>query len=224
MQLNLFGAFRSGTNYVRALLELNCRVEVVPGAGFKHAPVPARFEGPVLGVVKDPYSWLVSMWRYVNERGAKHTICGKTWKRFLREPLVVFHGDIPGFPRYRFASPIEYWNCMAYNLVCLDPGRTWIIRYEDLLEEPRTAIQTTAEAFGLESSADTFRKVEKRTRNVGARRQEKRVDSYVTSERFEPAYFLQHRYMDEFSRLQRRSVLRAIDPVVADAFMYPVAG
>ncbi len=50
MELNLVGPFRSGTNWLRALLELNHDVRVVPAAGFKHHPVPASLDGPVVGV------------------------------------------------------------------------------------------------------------------------------------------------------------------------------
>lgn len=67
--VKLHGAFRSGSNYVKALLELNYEVSVVNGhGGFKHTPITAIFEGrewipppdPILGVVKNPWAWLVS--------------------------------------------------------------------------------------------------------------------------------------------------------------------
>ncbi len=71
MEVALSGAFRSGTNVVRALLELNHGVTVVHAGGWKHAPVPVSEQSPVVGVVKDPYAWLVSMWTYTRDRGAR---------------------------------------------------------------------------------------------------------------------------------------------------------
>ncbi len=145
LHLKLFGAFRSGSNYTRALLELNYDVRVLSGSGgFKHAPVPAVFEAesfrpfpwPILAAVKDPYAWLASMWRYVNDVGGRHTIHGETWAAFLTEPLVVFQGNIDGFPKFRFANPVDYWNAINYNLVTLPEDSRRIVRYEDVLADP----------------------------------------------------------------------------------------
>ena len=126
MRLKHHGAFRTGSNYLRALLELNYDVELVNGmGGFKHAPVPALFDDrewlppadPIVGTVKDPWSWLPSMWRYVQGVGGRHVRGGATWERFLVEPICVTHGGHAGFPSYRFAGPVDYWNAMAHNLV-----------------------------------------------------------------------------------------------------------
>ena len=83
MEMKIFGAFRSGTNFTKALLEINYDAWVrTRNGGFKHAPVPAVFVGsaewmrpkdPVVGVVKDPWSWLPSMWTYVSGPGSLRT-------------------------------------------------------------------------------------------------------------------------------------------------------
>lgn len=125
-RLKLHGAFRTGSNYIKALLELNYDVTVVNGyGGFKHAPIPAIFEGrdwcppsdPILGTVKEPWSWLVSMWRYVNGVGSQHVRCGRSWPQFLNSPIIVTFGGHDRFPHQRYATPIDYWNTMAYNLL-----------------------------------------------------------------------------------------------------------
>ena len=44
--LKMYGAFRSGSNYTKALLDLNHNVEVKNSdGGYKHAPHPAIFDG-----------------------------------------------------------------------------------------------------------------------------------------------------------------------------------
>lgn len=134
----------------------------------------------------------------------------------------MFHGDVPGFPRYRFASPVDYWNGMAYNLVSLDPERARIIRYEDLLSDPRSTIEDAARWFGLERSGGGFQTVRQRVRNLGPRRQQRAVPSYVTGEAFDPRYFLERRYMQEFSWSQRRRILGSLDQTVSETFHYPV--
>ncbi len=154
-KLKLFGAFRSGSNYARALLELNYDVRVLSGnGGFKHAPVPAVFDDesfrpfpwPILASVKDPYAWLASMWRYVNDVGSRHTIHGATWETFLTEPLIVFQGNLEAFPRYRFANPADYWNAINYNLLSLPEARRSVVRYEDMLEDPERECATRCES------------------------------------------------------------------------------
>ena len=76
--VNLIGLFRSGTNYVRTLLEWNYNLTVnYDGYGWKHAVVPtfsnaSRFtypDGKVLVVVKNPYSVLLSWYKYAINNG-----------------------------------------------------------------------------------------------------------------------------------------------------------
>ena len=228
-QLKLFGAFRSGSNYLRSLLELNYDVRVLSGIdGFKHAPVPAVFEGqtfrpfpwPILATVKDPYAWLVSMWRYVNDVGAKHTIHGATWGSFLTEPLIIFQAKLEGFPKYRFANPVDYWNAINYNLLSLPDESRRVVRYEDVLADPERECESIATHFALVRVSDTFEKVEQRVRNMGDRERPRDAAEYVREEAFDPAPYQARAFESEFSKRQRRAVHDGLDAEICRRLGY----
>lgn len=94
----VLGAFRSGTNYLRALLDGNFDVTTVYHAyGWKHGFVPVLSaetdievaRTPGLFVTKDPFAWLVSVHDYHCSVG--RNMAGPTdWSAFLREPFTVF--------------------------------------------------------------------------------------------------------------------------------------
>ncbi len=214
MELNLVGPFRSGTNWLQALLELNHDVRLVPAAGFKHHPVPASAHGPVVGVLKDPLAWLVSMWRYVNDVGARHTRCGATWDDFLVTPLEVFHGGIEGFPHQRFATPVDYWNAMGANLLSLPGQRCRVVRYEDLLADPAAVIGGIADHFGLPRRTDDFQHVTRRTRNLAPGALPRSAEHYTHDTVFDPTPYLAGGHLDAFTRRQRRTVRRQLDTQV----------
>ena len=228
--LKVHGTYRSGSNYLKALLELNYDVDVRNGdGGFKHAPYPAVFGGsrwvpppvPVLVTVKDPYSWLTSMWRYMNGKGARHTIGGSTWERFLHDPLIVFDGDSDGFPRFRFADPIDYWNAMYYNLLSLDPRVRHLVRYRDSLTDPIRVCDGIAKQFGLARSSPRFIDVRQRVRNM-ADRPRSHIEDYVHESPFDPTYYLDREYLNEYSPADRRWVRHRVDSDIAALLGYPV--
>lgn len=220
MELNLVGPFRSGTNWLQALLELNHDVRLVPAAGFKHHPVPASVDGPVVGVLKDPLAWLVSMWRYVGDVGAQHTRCGDTWSHFLVEPLEVFHGGVEGFPHQRFATPVDYWNAMAANLLSLADERCRVVRYEDLLDDTAGAVAGIADHFGLPRRTATFQPVTRRTRNLAPGARPRAQEHYTHDTEFDPTPYLANDHLDAFTWRQRRTVRRQLDPDVAARLDY----
>jgi hypothetical protein len=219
--LKLHGAFRSGTNYVRALLELNYNVTVVANSGgWKHAPVPATFDRdhgwPIVGVVKDPYSWLVSLWRHAD--GSVHFECGGTWRHFLREPITITHAGKSEVPLYRFASPVDYWNAMAVNLLSIR-DRASVVRYEDALADPVLVCKHLAGQFGLTPREGEFTFVERRTRNM-VDRPRTTAEEYVTDVEFDASWYSEQRYWDEWSRRDRRWVSSRLDPDAMRSLRY----
>ncbi len=228
--MKLHGTFRSGSNYVKALLELNYEVEVHNGdGGFKHAPYPAMFEGrdwippqtPVLVTVKDPHAWLTSMWRFVQGKGSQHVRCGSSWETFLVDPLIVFHGGFAGFPRYRFANPVDYWNAMYYNLLSLDPEIRYVARYEDALAGPEVVCDRIAQQFDLSRVTPEFIRITKRVQNM-ADRPRSTIEDYAHESTFDPNDYTDKRYLDEFTEAQHGWVVRSVDADVASELHYLV--
>jgi len=182
VRLRLHGAFRSGTNYMKALLEINGDVELSGDwGGWKHAPIPAPYEGPpVLGVVRDPFVWVVSLWRFVESGGRKHITCGPSWRSFVSDPITVTHGE-RNWPVFRFASPADYWNAMTASLM----SSATIVRYEDARDQPAETCEKLAAQFGI-ALKPVFTPVVMRTRNMVDRRRTV-LEDYVTDERYVPS-------------------------------------
>lgn len=125
------GALRSGTNYLRFLLERNWACSVAFDAfGWKHAGVPipgsaARLaypDLPILFTVKEPHAFCRSLHRYHVAHG-RNLRAPTEWGRFLREPLVLLDRDPARSPQYRFANPVQYWCFVYWNLAFLPEGR-----------------------------------------------------------------------------------------------------
>jgi hypothetical protein len=229
-RLKVFGVFRSGTNLITALLELNYLVEVVINeGGFKHAPVPAIFEGgeyrpfplPVILACKDPYSWLVSMWRYMQGEGRRHTRGGTTWESFVTSPLTVFDGWYDNFPRYRFSNPVDYWNALNTNVLSLPPRDRHVVRYEDVIIDPVEVTATAAHAFSLPRRDGQFHVVEHRTRQMADRNRET-IEDYVECERFDATPYLERSYLSQFTDAQLEWVSATLDDSLCQELGYSV--
>ena len=224
-RLKLHGAFRSGTNYVRALLELNYDVRLVANnGGWKHAPVPANFDRdpgwPIVAVVKDPFSWLLSLFSHVTGDASRHFECGDTWQDFLREPITMTHADKEEVPVYWYGSPVDYWNAMSVNFLSLG-DRAAVVRYEHVLADPEASCQQMANRFELSRREGRFVTIEQRTRTLVDRPRDS-VDAYVTDEVFDRAWYTDRRYMAEWSAADRRWVTRRLDQRAMSHLGYPV--
>jgi hypothetical protein len=218
--LGLFGAFRSGTNYAKALLELNYEVVVsARRAGWKHAPVPGLLRGAalvlpgdgVLGVVKHPLSWLVSLWRFVDGVGARHFETASTFDSFLELPLTITNADMANFPRYRFASPADYWSAMTVNLLSLSADESYTVRYEDLLADAEGACRDIAERFDLHSTSEEFVHVTDRVRRMGDRRRSGQMGEYVVDEAFDPIPYREETHRSAFTTGQLEVIAAQLD-------------
>jgi hypothetical protein len=132
----------------------------------------------VVGVVRSPDTWLDAVWRYVESGGRKHITCGETWHSFLRQPMIVTHGQHDDIPSYEYSSPFDYWNTMSHSLL---PHT--LIRYEDAVGDPKTVCHQIAEALGL-AERERFTPIEYRTRNMSDRFRRSRLEDYVTAEPF----------------------------------------
>lgn len=229
VHLTMHGAFRSGTNFVKTLLEVNWDVQVHNGrGGFKHAPIPALFADATwtvpdvvpIGVVKDPWAWLVSMWRFVEDRGGRHVEVGETWSAFLRSPIVVTDATFEGFPRFWYASPVDYWLAMADSITS---STAWWVRYEDVLAAPWEVMARGAEQLGLDRTSDDF--VVPRTRTMNMRdRGRSRLDEYVSSDVFDAAWYRDEAYLAEFSPEDRAAVILRLDRGVVTTAGYEWPG
>jgi hypothetical protein len=156
----VMGVFRSGTNYLRSLLELNYRTRISYSAfGWKHGLVPIVTQGssvetlnlPRLVIARNPFSAIEALFRYVVRAGANIT-CRTDWHGFLRERLIVYDKWNPHSPQLWFPNPAHYWTAMNWNY--LSAGNSGhpicLVRYEDLLADPQAETQRIAAELGLD--------------------------------------------------------------------------
>lgn len=146
-----YGQYRTGTNWLKALLEENSPVHVVVNAlGHKHNPpvdwhawlgrndhdpalrlAVANDEMRVIVSVKDPYGAAFS---YAKYRSLKSLASRRTW-----EPIVG---------SYCAASNATYraWLDLVDRL---RHSRSAIVRYEDLISSPESSVRQLATQLGL---------------------------------------------------------------------------
>lgn len=211
-KIKVFGAFRTGTNYLRALIEWNYPVEVVYNTigGWKHGVVTSEYLDVLyennlhcIGVVKDPLATLRSIYNYYVSAGL-NIRASKEWPDFLYSRFIIFDsGRNKRRTEYRYANPVEYWNAMTWSILAgavKNPDIFMLIKYEDLLIDPVNTIEKVMKKFGLISlSVNKEFKVPQKTlmrMGDGAR---KNKESYITNELFDGAYYLNNKFKDFYS-------------------------
>ncbi len=220
------GALRSGTNYLKFLLEQNYAVTANSNVfGWKHAGVPvlasdsglAYPDVPLAYIVKNPYSFVVSLSRYHQRRvtmGHKISIeGGLDFASFLTSPVTIFDSQLVGTPQLRFANPVQYWNFIYWNLEKLDTGRFRAagFNYEDLICNPDRV--RGIEAFAkFRRHSETLATPENQLRRLGGAAKPTTKAEYQKSEEFDAAYYAEKRYLDSFSSSQLAFMRAEIDP------------
>ena len=165
-RIAVVGGFRSGTNYLRFLLEANFACVVrFDRFGWKHAGIPIQqrwrrtrdLRAPVVGVSRDPFAFLRSVHRYHVEVG-RNIDASADWAAFLRNSFTVFDGNKTRSPQYRFANPVQYWNFVNWNLATLPELtiRSAHVRYEELAADPERVVMKLASEMGLKRRRAEF--------------------------------------------------------------------
>lgn len=229
-ELKIFGAFRTGSNLVRSLLELNFDVLVHNNNfAYKHIPVPADFKDNqylplpfgLISTVKDPFAFLDSTFRYCKQNNFLNVEAGQTFDEFCYQRFIVFDGGFENFPRYRFSNPIQYWNSVNHNLLSLPDRHNYVLRYEDLLENMAGEIRKIGKKYKLRRNKGKFVLPTGVTINLGDP-QRASPDDYFQDLEFErKAYYLERQYMERFTVAQRDFIYSELDQDLMQALSYP---
>lgn len=144
--VKIYGERNTGTIYLEWLLKSNLEIKIdkSPVLGWKHRLVPSladledeiREETLFICLVKNPYSWLLSM----HKRPYHHEVLKKfSFSDFLR----YSYGD--------YENPMVMWNMKNNSYVRLenDVSNHMIIRYEDLLSNMKSILLEIANKFDL---------------------------------------------------------------------------
>lgn len=220
------GALRTGTNYLKFLLETNYAVRAEFNAfGWKHGGVPILPAGgpasypdlPLVYIVKNPFAFVLSLHRYhrrKREQGhAISLVAADAWEDFLVGPIEIFDSQLEGSPRMRFANPIQYWNFLYWNLETLDRRRFRVIgfSYERLVEAPETLREVESIA-ALARRHETLVTPRNHLRRLAGSPADARPEAYETDDGFDVAYYTERRYLEGFSDDQRAFVRNQADP------------
>lgn len=228
-ELKIFGTFRTGSNLVRSLLELNYNVLVHNNNyAYKHIPVPADFRGNeykpfpigIVSTVKDPFAFLDSTFRYCKTNNFLNIEAGRSFDEFCYQRFIVFDGGFKDFPKYRFANPIQYWNSINHNLLSLPDGKNIVIRYEDLLENMGGEIRKIAKKYSLRRKKGKFILPTGVTINLGDPERSSTEDYFQKSPYEREEYYLKRQYMERFTDAQKDFIYSELDQDLMEALAY----
>jgi hypothetical protein len=138
----VIGCFRSGTNYLKTIIESNYNYEVRFNTyGWKHGLLPVltgtekksmiKRGDLIISVTKNPFSFLYSMFKYCSKIN-KNVICDtSSFSNFIKSKFIIFDTDESSTQLY-FSNPIAYWNSINWNHS--SSPNVISVRYEDLLK------------------------------------------------------------------------------------------
>lgn len=161
----VIGAFRSGTNLMKLLLETGYHVRCVFNQlGWKHALAPTLVarashshpELPMVVMVKEPVQHNVSLYRHWR-RTRPGLVGQRSFSEFIRSELVVHDRCFGGrAPKYLFATPTDYWNQYYFSYIFWDDvaPSTVLVRLDQLQRHPEQVLAGLEAKFSLRRRVD----------------------------------------------------------------------
>lgn len=210
-EIKQYGLHRSGTNFLRVILQENYRVTVFSNeGGWKHGhyELPQRLgrELDCVVCVKDPYAWLVSLHRY------RHPARNVAFPDFVRSPIKVVGPDGEAHA-IESPNPVRLWGEMHQHWlsVKLRSHQMFVFNYEKVLARPEQSVQDLVEALGLERKLTLSFRLRKFTRlgsprprfyvpprQLGALRDHYRKKNLAAGEKFNSNYYQGREYLMHF--------------------------
>lgn len=170
VRAKIYGVERSGTNWLHLLLESNYFVDLITSvdSGSKHEPYKQTYEpAHIIVTVKHPLAWLLSMVKF----------------RFRRDGLNVGQIMEPELERWH-----EFYRC--FLSLRIPNKHNMLVRYEDLLEDPRGQCGQIASRIKAERKpGDFYIPYNKMKKN-----------NTEGTKNFDKAYYVNQRYLEEYSQ------------------------
>lgn len=219
-EICIHGAFRSGTNFMRAILESNYWCTTYFDAfGWKHDFYPivsksSNIKYPKMSSVfisKNPYSLLYSIFQYCSQ--TDHNITSHTSdgiSGFIRSPIIIHDGKRSDTPQLFFSNPIEYYSSYHWNLLSAMHGKEegFHFRYEDLLTEPEVAISKFVSKISLQRKNVSFIVPDRRMKKLGSEQRD--PSNFTESAKFELEKVQDDFIMSKFSNLDIKFIRDSI--------------
>lgn len=196
--------------YLDAIRDMECVARGQIGA-WKHSrptfePEFAEADVRVLFMVRDPYSWALSLFRKPYHRKGPRA---DRLDAFVDQPWMTERRD---YMPCVLASPLELWNekLRAYLAFCetakLAGVKTQILRFEDFISDPVAEITAALNGFGV--AAIGVEPVQNSTKN-----QEQLLPALQT-------YYRQERWLHRIDRTAAERIEARIDWDIAAQFGY----
>ncbi|MEP3349835.1 MAG: hypothetical protein ABJN96_07765 [Marinomonas sp.] len=215
----VLGCFRSGTNFTKALLELNYTCKVVNDVfGWKHGVVPIvsntlrsnfsfEYDGCYF-ITKNPYSFLYSLYKYFSTVGL-NIKAHKGFSDFIRNEIIVFDQSQAKSPKMKFKNPVELWNFMNWHYHSLDNIKH--VRYEKLIESPELIVSKLADKLDLKRLDASFVVPENKIKRMNDKGDYNGLLEYQTKEKFDRNVYSSNSYMLEYKKSDIDFVLNSLD-------------
>lgn len=208
-QVKIYAERNSGSLYLEWLLNKNLKVDRNEGfeLGWKRRIAPGadelseemRKNMNFICMVKNPYSWLLSLHR----RPVKHESLRETsFSDFIRYSF----GDYP--------NPVVIWNKKIRSYVEMESyvEKYLLIFYEKLLETPKAALEAISLNFDIPKSFLWFKNLDKQiSNNYG-----------VMSKRFPKGYYLKERWKEELDYHDIQFINEHLDLDLAKSLNYEI--
>jgi len=212
-EIKQYGLQRSGTNFLRIILQENYEVSVHPNfGGWKHGFYEcSRRLGRELDCAicfKDPYAWVNSFYNF------RHPDKDSPFADFVRGPLTVSGGPDKPPATITSPNPIQHWVRMNEHWLAfeLKARRKFLFRYEDVLADPIGKIQDLVKSLGLQRRHPFLHRVAKflglaangpnfflpKVR-LGAVRDRYKDKEFKRGQDFDAKRYTERRYLDAFT-------------------------
>ncbi|WP_420391864.1 hypothetical protein [Acuticoccus sp.] len=220
--ITVVGTFRSGTNFLRSVLELNYHCTVRYNTlGWKHWVLPLYTPDGVQTypttrlafITKNPFSALASLHAYAGGRRNNLSSSARDgMSAFLSNPFVIHNGKGESLEMW-FRTPVDYWTAINWNLssAVASPLAARPVRYEDLVDAPEAVTDGLAGAWGLTRREAPFQVIENRARNLPNAGQLVDARAYARDEVFDRDRVATHRYMDDYAPADVALVMGTLD-------------
>lgn len=238
-KIQLYGLFRTGTNYVSEILERNFFVKIhkegneygLNNKGFctnwKHGPYVGHLlheEFPMVIVSKNPYSWLVSCYKYWQKYPLGPEIESFSFEQFVKASPCCLEGSATVPFMFRAKNLMQYYWNAYYHWTSVRSTKFFIVQYEAVLEDCEGTFNKLANFLELESREE-FNNIEKNVLwNVDESNQlrieNNPIDMTATQQDFNKDYYENKEWMEMYSDDLLRYVKNEWDISIGNLLSY----
>jgi hypothetical protein len=225
----LLGLPRSGTNFLRTILEWNFYCEVKQDAfGWKHGFNPIVVQSSEIKkstldfvfITRNPFFAISSLFSYYNKDG-KILIASKSFKDFIRNRIILFDSEQINSPQYRFKNPIELWNDINWNFASGNgnENKQIHVKYENLIRYFDETVNNLSAILQLTSKTKKLIIPKTRVKNMPGTQATDQT-FYITNKPFDQTYFNNSQFMFDFDSDDIEFIMNNIDLELIEKLEY----